>query len=380
MMSGTSADGIDAVPVEFPPGKRPRPGKRVTAPYPAPLRTELLKLAEARSFPVDRIAELSVELGRLHLELALKVSKSLKRNPDFIALHGQTIRHRPEAGYTWQLVDPAPVAAGTGATVISDFRTADVAEGGEGAPLVPFAHQILFADAKKWTAAVNIGGIANVTLLPPAGSNHSITGFDTGPGNMLIDAWVQEHAGQPFDRDGRIARKGTPQPAGRRWLEREPYFAEPPPKSTGREQFGKVFLGKIRRNLVRMGLHDAVATLTLFTSASIADQVLRWSPVQPERVVVCGGGAFNPAILWGLRQMLPGSEVIPSTRMGIEPLAVEAAAFALLGMETLKGLPSNITSVTGATRPAILGRISPGRLFFKTVSAVHALPAIGYTG
>ncbi len=371
MMSGTSADGIDAVLVKFTPGKKPVIGKRVSLAYPAPLRKELFDLAHAETFSVDRIAALAKELGEAHAALAHKAIRTLTPKPGFIALHGQTIRHRPERGVTWQLIDPAPVAAGTGLTVVSDFRTADVAAGGQGAPLLPFAHRVLFQDPKEWTAVVNIGGIANVTLLPPAKSRReNITGFDTGPGNMLIDAFVQRRTGEPFDRNGAIARKGTPSPVSRDWMKNERYFEEPPPKSTGRELFGEAFLKRIEPDLRRLEFEDAVATLTMFTAGTIANQVYRWSPRPPGRMVICGGGALNPILTWAIARICEDCRIYTSDQLGVDPLSVEGAGFALMGYETLQGRPSNIPSVTGASGPVILGRITPGKNYLKLTRAL----------
>lgn len=373
-MSGTSADGIDAVGVTFDAKKPPKVGGRRSLSYPPELTKELHEIAGAEIYSVDRIAALARELGDLHAKLATDAIRKLRLKADFIALHGQTIRHRPELGYSWQLVDPAPVATATGLTVISDFRPADIAASGEAAPLVPFAHRLLFQNAKAWTAVVNIGGIANVTFLPPMHSKEVVTGYDTGPGNLLIDLWMQRHGGKPCDMDGKTARRGTPQEDGHRWLKTEPYFNEPPPKSTGRELFAGAFLRRIEPDLNRMRFEDAVATLTMFTAASIADQLLRWGPHSPGQVIVCGGGALNPVLLWALEQVLGTIPVVSSQSVGVDPLSVEAAAFAILGHETLHGRPSNVQTVTGAIKPAILGRISPGENYLKLLRKLTTGP------
>ncbi len=372
MMSGTSADGIDAVVVKFRGGGKPSVGERVSLHYPDALSRELRALATADTFSVDRIGALAVELGVMHAKLAGDAIKKTKAKPDFIALHGQTIRHRPENGFTWQLIDPTPVTEATGLTVVSDFRCADVAAGGEGAPLVPYAHRFLFEKPRQWTAVVNIGGIANVTFLPPKNSKDVITGFDTGPGNLLIDAWVQKHTGKAYDDGGKIARKGTPQPEGREWLKAERYFEEPPPKSTGRELFAGAFLKRIEPELKKMAFEDAVATLTMFTAGTIADQLLRWVPAEPGNIIVCGGGALNSTLVWALQQILPEIPVTTSDRHGVDPQAVEGACFAVMGYETLRGRPSNVPSVTGASRPLVLGRISPGENYLKITRALAA--------
>ncbi|MCX6361119.1 MAG: anhydro-N-acetylmuramic acid kinase [Armatimonadetes bacterium] len=381
LMSGTSADGIDAALVRV----RLRRGAPLdvlaarSVPHPPALRSEILAACVRGDYGADRLCALHQALGHAFGQAAVDLCADAGvdlADVNVIGSHGQTVWHQPEpvafggqtCRGTLQLGNPALIAAATGCTVVSDFRSADMALGGQGAPLVPMVDWLTMSADHVDRAVQNIGGIGNVTWLRRGGTVGDIVAFDTGPGNMLIDAAAQHvSAGdQAFDMDGRLAAAGRPSEAMvRRLIEAMPFYATPPPKSTGREAFGAAYLRRavlpLSASLGILG-PDLVATLTELTARSIADAYRRWLPGfgAGAQVVACGGGARNPSLMACLRRNLDTSVVTTSDALGIDASTKEAAAFAVLGALTLWGLPGNVPTATGASGPAILGSVTPG--------------------
>ena len=359
LISGTSADGIDAVLLEF------APAPRITAthfsPYPVSVRERVLKLA-AGSYTADAMDELGgldVELAELFAAAALALleqSRTQLSAVRAIGSHGQTVRHRPRARhpFTLQIADPNVIAARTGITVVADFRRRDVALGGQGAPLLPAFHRVAFANPGEARIVANIGGIANLTLLPPSGE---VQGFDTGPGNVLMDLLSREHLGKPYDKDGMFAASGRVDDALLSAMLRDPYFSTPPPKSTGPEYFNHAWL-QAALGPRQLEPHDVAATVCELTARSIAEAAVHHSD-RVSAVYVCGGGAHNGHLMARLAAQLPQARVDSTEALGIHPDWVEAAGFAWLAHQTLEGLPGNLPSVTGAGRATVLGAIYP---------------------
>lgn len=362
LMSGTSLDGIDAALVDL--AAAPRLLAAATYPLPPGLHAELVALCQPGPDEIERLGRADRALG---LELAHAVRQLLAGagvSPGAvraIGSHGQTIRHRP-AGigipghpFTLQIGDPTSIAHHTGITTVADFRRRDVAAGGQGAPLVPAFHRAVFSGARG-RAIVNIGGIANVTGLPGQGP---VLGFDTGPGNTLLDTWIQRQRGEPYDRDGLWAAAGTPLPELLAALLADPYFALPPPKSTGREYFNLPWLEPhLQRLAATADPADVQATLTELTARSIADAIAAL-PFAAGEVFICGGGAYNRQLMQRLAALLQPRTVSTTAELGIAPEWVEAAAFAWLAQQTLKGAPGNEPTVTGAEKYCTLGAIYP---------------------
>ena len=357
-MSGTSVDAVDGVLAEFTDEGAIRTLAFATRPMPDALRAELLALQQPGYDELARAASATVTLTDLYAEVARELSSHAGPRPvAAIGAHGQTVRHRPELGYTLQLIDGARLAERSGCVTVTDFRSGDVAAGGQGAPLVPAFHALAFASPTRRRAIVNIGGIANVSLLPAGGG--SVTGFDTGPGNLLMDAWCERHLGAPYDRNGDWAAGGHPD---RSLLERllgEPYFGLAAPKSTGRDLFTPQWLDR-HLGTLEIGLQprDVQATLAELTAATIA-QACRAFGAQEVRV--CGGGARNAHLMSRLAGLLPGAEVTSTAELGVDPGAVEALAFAWLARERLAGRPGNLPAVTGASGPRVLGAVHSPR-------------------
>lgn len=364
LMSGTSADGIDAVLVDLwghGESTRYEVLSFATTPLPSALRREVFALF-AEDASLDALCRVNVALGEAFATAALAALEQAKLSPetlDLIGSHGQTVRHLPASGATLQIGEPAVIAARTGAVTIADFRAADMAVGGEGAPLVPLADHLLFAQRHEGRLLLNIGGIANVTALPPNAAASAIRAFDLGPGNMLIDAAVAHctNGRERFDRGGQRAARGRIDEGLLAELMRTPFLQREPPKSTGREEFGEPFLADI----LRRGPYsddDLIATLTAFTVQSIAAGIRRFCPGEFAALWVGGGGVHNPRIMEGLRHALPSLAVRSLAELGVDPDAREALAFAVLANETLLGRPGNIPAATRAQRPVVLGKIA----------------------
>lgn len=353
LMSGTSLDGVDAVLVKFDAGHI----KCLAAhhvPFDEAIRREALALQAAGQDELHRAALLANRLATLYAEAATALKVSHGGTPiRAIGCHGQTIRHAPEAGYTLQLNNPALLAELTGIDVVADFRSRDIAAGGQGAPLVPAFHAARFASADRHRIVLNIGGIANLTDLAPG---KPVRGFDTGPGNMLMDAWIRVRRGEAFDRDGSWAAAGRVREDLLPRLLAHPYFAAPPPKSCGRDQFNLDWLQGLLIDDEEPV--DVQATLAVLTAASIADAIDRWCS-RPDELLVCGGGAHNATIMAGLAARLPGAMVDKTDAAGVPADWVEALAFAWLGKQTLDGRPGNLPEVTGACGLRVLGAVYP---------------------
>jgi anhydro-N-acetylmuramic acid kinase len=345
---------VDAVLLDFSSG-----GRRIMAqafvPFADSLRTRLLAIHGAQSDEIHRAALLGNELARIYAQAVNKLlgkTRVSSNNVLAIGCHGQTIRHRPDAGYTIQLGNGALLAELTRCIVVCDFRSRDIAAGGEGAPLVPAFHQAVFAHTSIHRVIVNVGGIANITDLGPG----AVQGFDTGPGNMLMDAWIQLHLGKAFDRDGAWARGGRCIDDLLQALLAHEYFSRKPPKSTGRELFNLAWLeGQLSG---KEDPRNVQATLLALTSVSIARAVNSRCDGATE-IYICGGGAANSALMSQLGAALPGVQMASTTKLGIDPDWVEACAFAWLARQALLLHPGNLPSVTGATGPRILGAIYP---------------------
>lgn len=363
LMSGTSLDGIDAVLVDFD-----------TAPlelaatlhhtFPPALRERLLTLAEGRrALDLDDYGELDAALGEAFAETVralLEEAGVAAGEVVAVGSHGQTVRHHPHGPHPFslQIGDPARIAERTGITTVADFRRRDLAAGGQGAPLVPPFHAAVFARSGEPRAVLNIGGMANLTLLP--GDDSAVTGFDTGPGNVLLDAWCQRHLGAPYDRNGEWACGGQADAGLLARLLDDPFFRQPPPKSTGRERFCLDWLdARLGALDGKPAAQDVQATLLELTARSVAD-ALSAAAAGTTRLLVCGGGAHNLCLMEALARALPGVRVETTGAYGLPPDWVEAAAFAWLAKQTLEGHPGNLPSVTGAARPVVLGAIHPG--------------------
>jgi len=362
LMSGTSADAIDAVLVDL--SSTPTLLAHHSQKLPHVLRERIHALSVEGANEIDRMGMLDVELGHCFAQATHSLLTSAEVHPaqvTAIGSHGQTIRHRPpgsiEQAFTLQIGDPNTLAEITGITTVADFRRRDMAAGGQGAPLVPAFHHAIFQSAQCDRAIVNIGGMANITWLPKD-SKQQVVGFDTGPGNVLMDSWILEHQQQAYDRDGSWAAQGTPIPRLLEALLSHPFFAQQPPKSTGRESFNQAWLNE---NLKKLGQAfdpaDVQATLLELTAISIARSILSLSKTKKE-VYVCGGGAYNTQLMQRLSLHLD-CHAASTENLGVAPEWIEAMAFAWLAQQTLQHKPGNLCAVTGAKRPVILGGIYP---------------------
>jgi anhydro-N-acetylmuramic acid kinase len=400
LMSGTSADGIDVALTRISavaPNLNAKLLGHTSVKFPAAVRREILRVAEQQPISAGELSQLNFRLGELFADAALAACRRFKVPPRRIALigsHGQTVFHQGRAtsyfgsptASTLQIGEPAIIAARTGITTIGDFRPADMALGGQGAPLVPYADYLLYRHPKLGRVSLNLGGIANITVIPASAKPSQVLAFDTGPANMLVDALVQHftHGRHRFDKDARLAKSGQIDRYLIRRLLRDPYLKQPPPKSTGREYYGQAYLKK----LLALGRHhcaepaDLIRAATIFTALSVVDALNRFvlDKTKIHQLIVSGGGAQNPLILAQLSAAFsPGTrkgpvgarfsashfarfadsiEVLPSSRLGIPEDAKEAFAFALLAYETFHRRPANLPSATGAHGPAILGKIS----------------------
>jgi len=381
IMSGTSADGIDVALARIsgaPPKMQAKLLGNTPVKLPAALRMEILRVAEQQPITAGALSQLNFRLGELLASAVLTACRRFEMSPskiDLLGSHGQTIFHQgrpipyfgsPTAS-TLQIGEPSVIAALTGITTVGDFRPADIALGGQGAPLVPYADYLLYRHEKLGRVSLNLGGIANVTVLPRAAKPQQVLAFDTGPANMLIDALVSHftRGGQRFDKNARLALEGRSFPALLDAFMTDPYLKLAPPKSTGREYYGHAYLKKI----LALGRHhrakpnDLIRAATIFTALSVVDALNRFvlPKTKIQQLIVSGGGTHNPLILAQLSAALPGIEVLPSSRLGIPEDAKEAFAFAVLAYETFHQRPSNLPSATGARGPAILGKISYAR-------------------
>jgi anhydro-N-acetylmuramic acid kinase len=372
LMSGTSADAIEVALATATP---PKLLAHTTRPLPTAIRAEILRIAEGAPATAAQISQLNFRLGHIFAEAALTALRQFRVSPSRVALigsHGQTIFHqgRPvrflghATASTMQIGEPAIIAARTGITTIADFRPADIAAGGQGAPLVPFADYLLYRHPKQGRVSLNLGGIANITVIPAHAKPSQVFAFDTGPANMLIDSLVSHfsHGRQHFDKDARRARKGRLIPYLLNSLLRDPYLRQSPPKSTGREYYGAPFTRAILSlaKKHRASPNDLIHNVTLFTALSVVDALHRFvlPKIKIHQLIVSGGGAHNPLIMAQLTAALAPIEVLPSSQFGIPEEAKEAFAFALLAHETFHHRPGNLPSATGAHGPAILGKIS----------------------
>lgn len=363
LMSGTSLDGVDGVLVDLS-GTAPQILGHASTPLPPELSRELLSLNSAGPNELHRAALASNSLVRLYALVVgdlLAQSGSPAAQVAAIGAHGQTVRHQPQAydgtGYTLQLNNPALLAELTGIDVVADFRSRDVAAGGQGAPLVPAFHQAVFGVLGTAIAALNIGGISNLTVVGPQLAD-DVLGFDCGPGNALMDAWCQQHLSLPFDKGGAWAASGQVQPALLQTLLAEPYFGLPAPKSTGRDLFSIAWLGQKLQAFEHLNAADVQTTLTELTALACANSVKRYG-MNSQSLIVCGGGAFNSHLMARLQALLPRLEVISSQARGIPPQQVEAIAFAWLARKTVRRETGNLEKATGARGARILGSIYP---------------------
>ncbi|MBJ7221004.1 MULTISPECIES: anhydro-N-acetylmuramic acid kinase [unclassified Brenneria] len=358
VMSGTSLDGIDVVMAaidEYTVAQQ----ASYCHPLPQDIKKAILGMCQGQRVTLSALGQLDTRLGIVFAEAVLALLKQTRmsaRDITAIGCHGQTVWHEPtgEAPCTLQIGDNNRIAAMTGITTVGDFRRRDLAYGGQGAPLVPAFHHALLQHPVERRIVLNIGGIANVSLLAPGAA---VRGYDTGPGNMLLDAWIWRHCAQPYDKDAKWAMTGQVHPLLLRRMMADPYFSLRAPKSTGREYFNLGWLEKRLAGLPPISPPDVQATLVELTAMSIAEQVLLSGGC--ERLLVCGGGARNPLIMARLSALLPGIEVSTTDEFGVSGDDMEALAFAWLASRTLSGLPGNLPSVTGASQETVLGAIYP---------------------
>ena len=360
IMSGTSLDGIDVAIVDIS-GAKIQPIAHHTTPYPAAVREAILAVSNTET-NTAAISRLNFQLGELYAKAVIATCRRKKiplESVELIGCHGQTIYH--ENGNTLQIGEAAVIAERTGIAVVSDFRTRDIAAGGKGAPLVPFVDYRLFRDARRSRIALNIGGIANLTAIPAGAKPEDVIAFDTGPGNMVMDALVSEYTNgrRQFDRNGAIAAGAH---INRELLDdllRDPYYREKPPKTAGREQFGKEFVARLKETVIP--LPELIATATMLTAAAIAIGIERFvkTRMKPDDLIVSGGGAHNRRLMGNLHALLPDLSFATTQDFGIDIDAKEAIAFAILAGETYRGKPGNLPGATGARGLVILGKITP---------------------
>jgi anhydro-N-acetylmuramic acid kinase len=375
VMSGTSADGVDVAVCRVAMGKDGVPrvkvlGHRAFA-YDRKLRTAVLAVAGGSTQSALGLAKLSVQLGKVYATCIEKTVAALGVKLALVACHGQTIVHDAADGVTWQMGEASVIAERLRVSVVSDFRPADIAAGGQGAPLVPMLDWCAFRHATKNRLLLNLGGIANVTALPAGCSVDGVLAFDTGPANMVIDAVMQQRFGKGYDRGGAVAKRGHVIDSVVKQVLQSPYFSALPPKSCGREQFGAPFVTSLQKMCVDADANDIVATATAITVESIIDAYRRFcwpwlgqrAPLaKSTEMFVAGGGAKNTTLMRMLSEKFAalGVRVATTEEAGLAVEAKEAAAFALLGWLTWHGLPGNIPSATGAGRPVVLGKVSHG--------------------
>jgi anhydro-N-acetylmuramic acid kinase len=359
LMSGTSLDGVDGVLAEFSAAGIPRVVSHAYRAFPEALRDELLALNTSAADELHRCAIAATTLAGLYVDVVAELLQQSKLPPSAvraIGSHGQTVRHRPALGYTSQINNPSLLAERSGIAVVADFRSRDVAAGGQGAPLVAAFHRALFGQAGETRAVLNLGGISNLTALLADGHT---TGFDCGPANVLMDLWSLRHTGQRFDADGAWGATGVIQPGLLDVLMQEPYFATPPPKSTGRDLFNASWLGeRLQRHGTACQPEDVQATLCELTAITCT-QAITAHAGDAKELLVCGGGALNKRLMQQLAHHLPGVAVRLTDDRGLPAQHVEAAAFAWLAYRHAHGQPGNLSAVTGAAGPRVLGALYP---------------------
>lgn len=365
LMSGTSLDGVDGALASFDDtGKLTRTWATAYVPFPASLRADLMALQSAGADEIHREAVAANQLVNHYAECVAVLLQQANISADRISAigaHGQTIRHRPEAGYTRQLNNPALLAELTSVAVIADFRSRDIAAGGQGAPLVPAFHHAMFGDAHENRVVINIGGISNISVLPMH-SNRDVIGFDTGPGNVLMDAWISQHNGSHYDANGEWAKSGCVQDSLLKALLDEEFFALAPPKSTGRDLFHPAWLAEKLTGFPNISSADVQATLTMFTAVTLSEAIRIYAP-NTQAVYVCGGGAYNGLLMSWIGQRLqlhqPTIRLASTDTLGIAPNQVEAVAFAWLAQRFITRQPGNLPAVTGARGLRVLGALYP---------------------
>ena len=366
LMSGTSADGVDAAAFDIRKnrgGLSVRPLVSLKTAYDEELAEELIEFWPMA--PIDHVMDLDYAVGEVFGKAARKLMKRMGLKglkPTLIGSHGQTILHAPEQGATLQIGSGSVIASMTGMDVWSDFRRADMVAGGQGAPLAPIAHLPLFGSSKKSTCVVNIGGIANLTHIPAnAGSLGELIAYDIGPGNMLIDIAARKITGKPFDHNGRLATEGVVNNFILRRAMYHPYFHQPPPKSTGRETFGQAFLEWLFPKGRIPWSADFCATMTELTAATIGFEIDRLAQAgrPTDRVILCGGGARNGYLVERIGQLCSPVQVVTSDKAGIDPMLVETALIAILAYHASRGEALDLSSITGSSKPVKLGVFTP---------------------
>ena len=378
LMSGTSADGIDVALARIsgaPPRLEARLENFVSYVYPREVRNAILRIANGATTTTAEISRVNFQIGELFAGAVINACRRFRvplSSVSLIGSHGQTIFHQgkpsrsagsQQNASTLQIGEPSVIAARTAIATIGDFRPADMAVGGQGAPLVPFVDYLLYRDARVGRVALNIGGIANVTVIPAAARPADVFALDTGPGNMVVDALVQHFSRgqQSFDRNASLASKGTVIPSLLNSLLRDPYFRRQPPKSAGREQFGEMYATRLitvaKNN--RWAAEDLIRTATMLTPLSIVDAWNRYIAPRAKigELIVAGGGAHNPLMIAQLAAALRGVKILPASALGVPDDGKEAFAFAILAYESFHRRPANLPSATGAARPAILGKV-----------------------
>jgi anhydro-N-acetylmuramic acid kinase len=360
--SGTSADGLDIALIRFDGNQSPEFVKRKTFEFPAVLKQSIIAAGEPENVNGVDWLRLDSDLGRIMGEYAKSFLQSLRKgrlNADLIGSHGQTIRHLPkdfENPLTLQVGDPSLIASISGLPVIGDFRRSDLAAGGQGAPLSPVLHQLLFSHRRRWRAIVNIGGISNATILPPVNSKSKLVAGDCGPGNMLVDLAMQKLYNQPYDMDGETALKGHPPMTVVSRILQNRYFELAPPKSTGREMFGQQFLDEVLGRMSNVFSEDIIATVSEVTVAGIADFIKRFGK-KTEEIYLCGGGAKNKYFMQRLGQAFPEKLISTTETLGYDPDHLESLLWAYLALKFIKQEPIEARHFTGAVKPYIPGKL-----------------------
>ena len=361
LMSGTSLDGVDAALVQFEPGAPPQLVQAHHQPYPESLRQAVLAVCQGQAVTLAAVGALDVQVARAYAQAVyalLQQAGVAAHQVQALGAHGQTVHHQPvgDERFSMQLGCANTLAVATGIPVVADFRRRDMALGGQGAPLAPGFHDQVLRHPSRTRVVLNSGGIANISVLVPG---QPCLGYDTGPANMLLDAWVQQQCGQPFDADGAWAAQGRVNPLLLQHMLADPYFAAPPPKSTGREHFGMAWLQ--RQLAATAGTPsdtapvDVMRTLLELSALSVAQAVARHADAG--ELLVCGGGARNAFFMQRLAALLPGWQVAPTDTQGVPAQWMEAMAFAWFAQRTLRGLPASLPSVTGASRACVLGAV-----------------------